>query len=113
MTHRTATPADRHRIRIAVARLRARILAVVFGLISGSGLAFATAWLTLRGGEVVGPHLGLLSNYFPGYTVTWTGSLVGFVYGFLAGAAVGGFTAWIYNRVLDWRWKSDGAAPSA
>ena len=108
MSQRIATPADRHRVRIAVARLRARILAIVFGLIAGSGLAFMTAWLTLLGGDLVGLHLGLLRYYFPGYTVTWFGSLVGFFYGFLAGALVGGLTAWIYNRVLDWRWRRNG-----
>jgi hypothetical protein len=108
VTERVATAEDRHRIRLAVARLRAGILAVVFGLIAGSGLAFATAWLTLLGGDVVGPHLGLLRIYFPGYTVTWTGSLVGFLYGFATGAAIGGLTAWIYNRVLDWRWRRNG-----
>ena len=112
MIQRPATAADRHRIRVAVARLRARILAVVFGLVVGCGLAFATAWLTLLGGENVGYHLGLLRYYFPGYTVTWTGSLVGFVYGFLSGAAIGGLTAWVYNRVFDWKWRRNGGRPS-
>jgi hypothetical protein len=112
VTGRSATATDRHRVRIAVARLRARILAIVFGLIAGTGLSFATAWLTLLGGEVVGPHLGLLRFYFPGYTVTWTGSLLGFFYGFLTGAAIGGLTAWVYNRVLDWRWRRNGEPPS-
>jgi hypothetical protein len=113
MTQRLATPADRRRIRLAVARLRARILATVFGLVAGTGLAFMTAWLTLLGGDDVGKHLKLLRFYFPGYTVTWTGALVGFVYGFATGAAVGGLTAWFYNRVLDWRWRRDGGEPRA
>jgi hypothetical protein len=113
MTQRLAKPDDHRRIRIAVARLRARILATVFGLVTGAGLAFATAWLTLLGGDEVGPHLGLLRFYFPGYTVTWTGALVGFAYGFAGGAAVGGLTAWVYNRVLDWRWQRKGEEPTA
>ena len=106
MSPRPATPAERREVRAAVARLRAGILAVIMGLVGGSTLAFATAWLTLLGGERVGLHLGLLRFYFPGYTVTWTGSLIGFGYGFLTGAAIGGFTAWTYNRVADWRDRS-------
>ena len=83
----------------AIARLRAGILALVFGFATGTGLALATLWLVIRGGEAVGPNLALLANYFPGYTVTWHGSLLGFLYGWLLGAVFGWTMAWIYNRV--------------
>ncbi|MEN8162198.1 MAG: hypothetical protein ABFS41_19160, partial [Myxococcota bacterium] len=62
----------------AIARLRAGVLAATFGLGGGTGLALATLWLVIQGGEPVGPHLGLLANYFPGYTVTAPGVVVGF-----------------------------------
>lgn len=87
----------------AVARLRARVLALVIGLLSGTGLFVATAWLLVRGGEPIGPHLGLLAQYFPGYSVTWPGAAIGFVWAGLAGAAAGAAVAWIYNLlVLRW-----------
>jgi len=82
-----------------IARMRASVMALVFGLIGGSGVCLATVWLLLRGGEVVGPHLGLLANYFPGYSVTWPGAILGFVYGALSGALFGGSGAWVYNLV--------------
>ncbi len=90
----------------AVARLRASAMAVVFGLTSGTGLFVATAWLVIRGGSRVGPTLGLLRNYFPGYSVTWPGAFVGFFYAAVLGAVVGWSVAFIYNRIVALR--SDG-----
>jgi len=87
----------------AVARLRAAVMAVVFGFAGGVALFVATGWLVLQGGTVVGPHLGLLSNYFPGYTVTWTGAFVGLIYGAASGALLGWVLAWLYNRLVDLR----------
>lgn len=100
---RKSTADEEILIRAAVARLRAGILALVCGLLAGTGLFVATVWLVLRGGETVGPHLGLLRYYMPGYSVTWPGALLGFFYGVLFGAVVGGLTGWIYNRVADLR----------
>jgi hypothetical protein len=89
-------------IQAAIARMRAGIMAIVFGLMGGTGLFLATAWLLIRGGRNVGQTLGLLGHYFPGYEVTWPGSLIGLFYGALVGAVVGGSVAWIYNRVARW-----------
>ena len=79
------------------------VAALVFGVAGGSSLALATILLVVRGGPVVGPNLQLVANYFPGYTVTVWGSLLGFGYGALFGAIVGWTMAWIYNRVAAWR----------
>ena len=78
-------------------------MAVTFGLAGGTGLFIATVWLLIRGGDPVGPHLTLLNNFFPGYSVTWLGAPVGFVYGALVGAAAGWSLAWVYNRLADRR----------
>lgn len=96
-----AVQAERERkaLESAMSRLRASVMAVVFGLVGGGGLFLATAWLLLRGGDPVGPHLALLGNYFPGFEVTWGGSLVGFAYGALVGAAGGWSLAWLYNWI--------------
>jgi len=94
---------EREMIASAVARLRAGIMAIVCGLVAGSALMVATAWLVVRGGANVGQHLGLLRNYLPGYSVTWTGAMLGFVYGALVGGAAGWLTAWIYNRIVGLR----------
>jgi hypothetical protein len=90
-------------LRIAVVRLRSRVLAMVFGVLGGTALFVATAWLLVRGGPNVGEHLGLLSNYLPGYSVTWPGAFLAFVYGVLIGAVVGWSVAQVYNRVSEYR----------
>ena len=86
-----------------IARLRVGIVAVVTGMVAGFALFSATLWLVIRGGSSVGRHLGLLQVYYPGYSVTWTGSLVGFAYGALTGAVLGGCVAWLYNILERWR----------
>ena len=101
-----STNAEDALIRAAVARLRAGILAIVSGMLCGTLLMFATAWLVVRGGPNVGQHLELLRNYLPGYTVTWPGALLGFVYGAVLGGLAGWSTAWIYNRLIDWRQRA-------
>jgi hypothetical protein len=87
----------------SIARLRAGIMAIVVGMLCGTALLVATVWLLIRGGENVGQHLVLLSNFFPGYSVTWGGALVGFVWAAAVGAVVGWTTAWIYNWVAGQR----------
>jgi len=77
-------------IRHTVARIQA---AFVMAVVCGLGIFIATAWLLIKGGTNVGQHLQLLGQYFPGYKVTWAGSLVGMFYG----AIVGGIT-----RLVDW-----------
>src|SRR5713101_6808278 len=60
------------------------------GMVSGALLFLATLALVLKGGTVVGPTLGLLAQYLPGYTVSAFGSALGLVYGFVTGF-VGGW----------------------
>jgi hypothetical protein len=80
-----------------VLRLNAVVQGIVVGLLAGSAIFVATNWLVLKGGPVVGPHLGLLSQFFPGYDVSFIGSLVGFAYGCMVGFAVGYIVAVVYN----------------
>jgi hypothetical protein len=94
---------ERELVRAAIVRLRARVMAVVFAWVGGCGLFVATAWLLVRGGPNVGRHLSLLRSYFPGYSVTWPGALLGFLYGALLGGLLGWTIASIYNRVAEWR----------
>lgn len=96
MTRPLSEPEERL-IESAVARMRGGVMAVVFGMVGGVGWFLATAWLLIRGGQNVGQTLGLMRNYFPGYSVTWTGSLVALAYGTLVGAILGWSLARIYN----------------
>lgn len=87
----------------AVARLSLKTAGLLVGLLSGVGLFVATNWLVIKGGPDVGAHLGLLGQFFPGYRVTFVGSLIGFAYAFVAGAVAGSFLAWVYNLTLGLR----------
>jgi hypothetical protein len=97
------TSPGEHEIVWAVARLQAGVLAFVGGVLGGAGLFSMTAWLLLKGGAPVGPHLALLGQYSYGYSVTWPGAFVGLLYGALAGAAVGWLVGALYNLVAGLR----------
>jgi hypothetical protein len=89
-------------VRAAFARFDLIALAVAFGAVCAIALWSATAILLFKGappGVAVGPHLALLTNFLPGYSVSWSGSLVGLFYGFLIGAVLGVLIALIWNLV--------------
>jgi hypothetical protein len=82
-------------------RLNAKIHGLVAGLVTGLVIFVVTNWLVLKGGEVVGPHLALLGQFFIGYRVTFGGSLIGAAYGFIGGFVVGYCVASMYNWLVD------------
>ena len=92
--------ANEPELRRAIATLNARAWGIAMGLLLGFGLFIATNILVLKGGQRVGQHLGLLHVYFPGYRVTFLGSLVGFVYAFVVGYAFGRLIGTVYNYLL-------------
>ena len=84
----------------AIARIQTGVLTIVFAALGGLALFLMTAWLVVKDGPNVGAHLRLLGNYFPGYSVTWMGSVIGFFYGAVVGGIVGWSIGTIYNRVV-------------
>ena len=99
----TAQQASLQQVSRRVALIQAGALALVMATICGAGLFLLTAWLLLKGGKTVGPHLSLLGQYLVGYSVTWAGSVVGLFYGALLGGVIGWSIGFIYNRVAAWR----------
>ena len=91
-----------------VLRLNAMVTGIALGVLVGLGLFVATNWLILKGGQTVGPHLGLLGQFFVGYKVTFLGSVIGLGYGFASGFVVGFLIAALHNRFADLRqrWRS-------
>ena len=67
------------------------------GTVAGVLLFLATIFLVLKGGYTAGPNLQLLENYFPGYSVTVSGSLLGLLYGFIGGFVGGSVFAFLRN----------------
>ena len=81
--------------------LNARAWGLSVGLVFGLGLLIATIVLVIKGGPNVGAHLGLLSNYFPGYSVTFLGSIIGFIYAFVLVYGLGRLIATVYDKLLE------------
>ena len=88
--------------------LNAKVLGLALGALMALVIFLATNWLVLKGGDQVGPHLQLLSQYFLGYRVSFFGSLIGAAYGFAVGTLAGSLVGWIYNRVVALRQKWRG-----
>jgi len=84
----------------AAIRVNTIIMAVALGLLCGALLWLSTAILLLRGGHYVGKNLSLLSVFFPGYSVTWTGAWIGLLWGVICGALSGTVLYWSYARTL-------------
>lgn len=78
-------------------RLHSSALGVAVGGLSGLIVFSATVVLLLKGGHEIGPRLSLLGEYFIGYSVTWQGSIVGLLYGFVSGFLVGWTIAFLRN----------------
>jgi hypothetical protein len=91
---------DLQAIRKAFERVSARAWGLALAVLAGVGLFLATAMLLVQGGADPGPHLGLLGEYFPGYTVSWPGAFIGFAYGWVVGYATGFFVGTLYNRIV-------------
>ena len=94
-------------------RLNATIQGIVTAVLTGTGLFLATLWLVIKGGDVVGPRLSLLNQFFPGYQVSFLGSFVGLAYGALVGFVVGYSVALIYNWLLHMTERNQGKQKSA
>jgi len=94
-----AVKREEEAIERVVVRMNAALTGVVLGVLAGAGLFLATIWLLIKGGPHPGAHLILLSQYFPGYTVSWAGSLVGFGYAFVIGFLTGAVLGLIYNKL--------------
>jgi hypothetical protein len=74
--------------------------ALAVGSVAGFWTFVATIFLVVKGGEVVGPHLQLLSQVFAGYTVTNRGAFLALGYSFFWGFLVGWLFSYLRNIIL-------------
>ncbi len=81
----------------ALAKLDKAALGIAVGLLFGFSVFAATVILVIKGGDQVGPNLGLLSQYFIGYSVSLQGSVIGLIYGFTSGFIIGWLVAFLRN----------------
>ena len=71
--------------------------ATAIGSVSGIAIFVMTMWLVIKGGNLVGPHLQLLNQFFLGYTVTIKGAFIGMAYSFFWGFLWGWVFAYLRN----------------
>ncbi|VAW92786.1 hypothetical protein MNBD_GAMMA23-355 [hydrothermal vent metagenome] len=84
----------------ASVKLNTRLLAGVFGLISGLSLFVITYISLYRGMPDTGQYLRLLGVFLPGYEVSHFGAWVGFFWAFIIGALLAGMFYRIYARSI-------------
>ncbi len=84
----------------SLAKLDAIALGIAVGTLFGATIFLATNILIFKGGDVIGPNLALLSQFFVGYEVTPAGSVIGLVYGFIAGFLLGSLIAFLRNFIV-------------
>jgi protoporphyrinogen oxidase len=84
----------------AFARIDKLGLATALGSIAGLLTFLVTIFLALKGGEIAGPNLQLLSQYFVGYTVSLKGAFVGMAYSFWWAFLFGWLFAYLRNLLI-------------
>ena len=94
------SPLEQQQVRQIFDRVSEQGWGLALGSLAGIGLFAATVILVVKGGPHPGPHLGLLGVYFPGYSVSWLGAVVGFAYSFVGGYIGGRVIAALYNRLV-------------
>jgi hypothetical protein len=77
--------------------LRKRALGIAIGLVWGLAIMLGTWWMLIGGAK--GDIISKLSTIYFGYTYSWGGGVVGFIWGFVDGFVCGFLVAWIYNIV--------------
>jgi hypothetical protein len=91
-------PADRE-LALAFAPVHKR----AFGIAIGTALAVAVL-LATAAAVVLDPaggfNMELLAEYFAGYSLSWTGAVIGAAWAFFVGFVAGWFTAFVRNLVV-------------
>lgn len=75
-------------------KLNPKALGLSLGIVWGAMVMIATWILMAQGG---GAQLAKLGKIYFGYSVTFLGSLIGLVWGFVDGLVAGVIAAWLYN----------------
>jgi len=81
------------------APLDKRAFGTAIGFVAAIGV-FALTVAALARRTDSRPELELLAQYFSGYTVSWTGALIGSAWAFAVGFVAGWFVAFVRNLVL-------------
>lgn len=78
--------------------IRKRALGLSLGLIWGLTILLGTWWLLIFGHK--GEIMSKLSLFYFGYSFSWGGAVIGFLWGFVDGFIAGVLIAWFYNMFV-------------
>ena len=84
---------------LAFAPLHKRALGMALGITAGL-LVFLFTIFHLVANPVEGPNVGLLAEYFYGYSVSVEGAFIGLLWGFFTGFVAGWFLAFTRNLAV-------------
>lgn len=90
-------------ILFAFAPMHRLAMGVAGGVVLGGLIFVVTVIVLLKGGHPLGPNLALLGHFLFGYTVSWSGSIVGLV----GGAGLGFIFGWTFaltRNFIYWLW---------
>ncbi|HBQ21976.1 MAG: hypothetical protein A2Z91_01295 [Deltaproteobacteria bacterium GWA2_38_16] len=77
-------------------KLNVKAFALTCGIFWGASLFLMTVWVVWRG-EVSNGLLESFKPFYAGYALTYVGSAIGLVWGFLDGLFCGAVFGWLYN----------------
>lgn len=84
--------------------IRKRAFGMAVGLVWGLVVLLGTWWLLLWGAQ--GGVFSKISNFCLGYTFSWGGAIIGFLWSFVYGFIGGVLIAWFYEIFSKMLYKS-------
>ena len=88
--------------------LRKRALGMSLGLLWGLAIMLGTWWLLLM--DAPGEMISKLSEFYLGYSYSWGGAIIGFLWGFVDGFIAGVLIAWLYGVFCNMIYKNKTTA---
>lgn len=77
--------------------LRKRAFGLSIGVVMGLAFLFLTWFLLWRNSP--GEIMSKLNSIFYGYSYSWIGGIVGFIWGLVVGFIIGVLIAWFYDLI--------------
>jgi hypothetical protein len=78
-------------------KLNVKSFALSIGLLWGFGLLFITWWIIFFDGA--SGATTLIGKVYRGYSISFIGSIIGFIWAFIDGTIGGAIFAWLYNTI--------------
>jgi len=84
--------------------LHKRVLGLAVGVVWGLSILLGTWWLLLRGAP--GEMFSKLGSFYIGYSFSWDGAIIGFIWAFAEGFLAGFLLTWLYEKFSKMLYKS-------